>query len=159
MCELHKRISLEKFEVWQQPDARWAARVALAWRPGGKASVGTAEGDESSHGQVRCAAEATARALELSVDGTMAITVLAVKVIDGFDTVLTVVSLTSRVDALAERVAGACMINGELARAAVLAVLSATNRLLGKMVQVVRGTSQAAVFYSADQESESEDRA
>ncbi len=102
VIDLHKRISLEKFEVWQQPDARWAARVALAWRPGGKASVGTAEGDGSPQGQVRCAAEATARALELSVDGTMAITVLAVKVIDGSDTVLTVVSLTSRVDALAE---------------------------------------------------------
>ncbi len=138
LIDLHKRISLEKFEVWQHPDARWAARVVLAWRPGGKASVGTAEGDGSPQGQVRCAAEGTARALELSVDGTVAITVLAVKVIDGFDTVLTVVSLTSRVDALAERVAGACIINGEPARAAVLAVLSATNRLIGK---VVRGPS------------------
>ena len=152
MFDPHKRISLEKFEVWQRSDSRWAARVALAWRPGGKASVGTAEGDESSHGQVRCAAEATTRALELSVGGTMVITVLAVKAIDGFDTVLAVVSLASHVDIPAKRLAGACLINDEPARAAVLAVLSATNRQLGRMVG---STSQAGVFYSADQEPES----
>ena len=152
MIDLHKRISLEKFEVWQQPDACWAARVALAWRPGGKASIGTAEGDASSHGQVRCAAEATTRALELAAGGTVAITVLAVKAIDGFDTVLAVVSLTSHVDASAERLAGACLIDGEPARAAVLAVLSATNRQLGMMLS---RTSQAGVFYPADQEPES----
>ncbi len=86
----------------------------------------------------------------------MAITVLAVKAIDGFDSVLAVVSLTSHVNTPAERLAGACLISDEPARAAVLAVLSATNRQLGRMVS---DTSQAGVFYSADQESESEDRA
>ena len=152
MIDLHKRISLEKFEVWQEPDASWAARVALAWRPGGKWSIGTAEGHASSYGPERCAAEATTQALELASGGTMAITVLAVKAIDGFDTVLAVVSLTSHVDASAERLAGACLIDGEPARAAVLAVLSATNRQLGMMLS---RTSQAGVFYPADQEPES----
>ena len=133
MSDVHRRVKLEEFEVRRLPGARCAGKVALAWHRG-EVFVATVEGEDTPHGQLRCAAEATARALELAVPGNIALEVLAVKAIEGFDTVITVVSLAAPVEDLAERLVGSCLIKDQPARGAALAVLSATNRLLGKVI-------------------------
>jgi hypothetical protein len=125
-----KRIRFVDFVLQQLPDTRCSARVVLAWYPG-EEFVGTAEAEDSPQGQLRSAAEATARALEAAAQGQVGLTVLSVKALETFDTVLVIVSLSSRVDDRAERLVGSCLIKERAARGAALAVLSATNRLLG----------------------------
>lgn len=133
--ELHQRIRLAGFDLTASGDGRKTARVVLTWS-GGAEHEGVAEGDDAPHGQLRAAAEATARALVDACEERFTLEVLAVKAIEAFDTIIVVVSLSSRIDSLAERLVGACLIRGrEPARGAVLAVLDATNRLIGKVMQ------------------------
>lgn len=125
-----KRIRFEDFVLQQLPDNRCSVRVVLAWHPGEK-YVGTAEGEDSPQGRLRSAAQATAHALEAAANGQIGLTVLTVKALKTFETVLVIVSLSGHVDHRSERLVGACLIKESAARGAALAVLSATNRLLG----------------------------
>ena len=133
-----ERVRLERFEVTQQPDGRCAARVAVAWHPGSD-FVGTAKRPDSPQAQLRCAAEATARALEGVTRNKVGLEVLAVTAFEGFDTVLVVVSFEAL--GVVERLVGSCLIKEQPSRAAALAVLHATNRRLGTLVNdIVRGS-------------------
>ena len=124
------RVRFEDFVLQQLPENRCSVRVVLSWHPGDE-FVGIAEGEDSPQGQLRSGAEATARALEAAAHGRVGLTVLSVKAIETFNTVLVIVSLSSHVDHRAERLVGSCLIKERAARGAALAVLSATNRLLG----------------------------
>ncbi len=126
-----ERVRLKGFEVTQQPDGRWVGRVGMVWHPGSD-FVGTAERQDSPQAQLRCAAEATACALEGVTRNKVALQVLSVKAIEGFDTVLVVVSLEAH--DLEERFVGSCLIKEQPSRAAARAVLHATNRRLGTLV-------------------------
>ena len=111
------------------PGSRCSGRVVLSWEDG-ESITGTAEGVNSQTGVLRCAAEATARALELAVGETISLQLLGVRTIKAFDAILVVVSLQSRVSDHEQRVIGTAVIDSHQAsRAAVNAVLSATNRL------------------------------
>ncbi len=69
----------------------------------------------------------------------VALQVLAVKAIEGFDTVLVVVSFEAL--GVVERLVGSCLIKEQPSRAAAHAVLHATNRRLGTLVNdIVRGS-------------------
>ena len=131
-----QRIKLVGFELKAVGGGRVAAEVTLAW-PDNEEFEGAASGDDSPHGQLRAAAEATAQALVRACSERIGLEVLAVKAIEAFDTILVVVSLSSRVDQLSERLVGATLIRGrEPARGSVLAVLDATNRLIGRVMHV-----------------------
>ncbi len=134
MSNLEPRIRLEKFELERRPNARWAARVVLAWERG-EEFIGTAEGQDSPQGRLLCAAQATARALERAAPDRFTLEVLGVTVIEKFYAIVVVVSLTSRLDEVAERLVGSCLIRQQPSHGAVLAVLDATNRFLGKVLQ------------------------
>ncbi len=129
----HRRVRFESFSMQQLPEDRCRATVSLAWEAG-KPAVATAEGEDSLPGRLRCAAEATAKCLQAASVGRIELEVLAVKSIEGFDTIIVVVSLASVVNQIRERLSGSCLIKGDPARGAVLAVLTATNRLFGKMM-------------------------
>ena len=72
VSDIHNRITFENLELEPLPNERCAGRVALAWRRG-EDFVGTAECTDTPPGQLRCAAEATARALELAVENRVAL--------------------------------------------------------------------------------------
>ncbi len=126
-----ERVRLEGFEVEQLPDRRCAVRVAVAWLPGSD-FVGTAKGTASPEGQLRCAAEATACAVERATGNKVALQVLAVTAIEAYDTVLVVISFEAL--GLVEQLVGSCLIKEQSSRAACLAVLHAANRRLGAAV-------------------------
>ena len=132
MSFAERRIRLEKFEIERLSKARCAGRVVLAGETA-EEFVGNAEGPSSPQGKLRCAAEATARALERAAQDRVKLEVHGVKAIETFDTVIVVVRLWSEVGDLAERLVGSCLIKQHPTRGAVLAVLNATNRLLGKL--------------------------
>jgi len=100
----------------------------VAWRSGPN-FIGTAEGTDSPQGQLRCAAEAAAHALEQATDSQVVLQVLAVKAIEPFDTIIVIISL--EIAHVVKRLVGSCLVKEQMALGAVLAVLSATNRLLG----------------------------
>ncbi len=120
----------EDMELQRLPGSRCSGRVVLSWEDG-ESIAGTAEGVDSQTGVLRCAAEATARALELAVGETISLQLLGVRTIKAFDAILVVVSLQSRVSDHEQRVVGTAVIDSQPSRAAVNAVLRATNRLLG----------------------------
>ncbi len=136
--EPHDRVRLEAFEDMQLPDGQWVVRVVVAWHPGSD-FVGTAKGADSPEGQLRCAAEATAHALERATGNKVALQVLTVTAIEAYDTVLVVVSFEAL--GLVEQLVGSCLIKEQSSRAAALAVLHAANRRLGTLVNdIVRGS-------------------
>jgi len=123
------RIKFKDFVLQELPNTQCSARVVLA-RHSGEEFVGQAEDENSPHGQLRSAAHAAARALEAATHGQVALTVLSVKALKKLETILVVVSLSSHLDHRSERLVGSVLTRESPARAAALAVLSATNRLL-----------------------------
>ena len=86
---------------------------------------------------LRCGAEATAQALQLASGGSVDLDVLAIKAIEGFDTVLAIVAMRSEAAEIDERLSGSCLIDGHAHRSAAMAVLDATNRLYGYALQKI----------------------
>ncbi len=127
------RVRLTDFNCDESDEAGCQARVVVQWAQG-QAFVGEATSDGSTQGKLRCAAEATARALVQASEGKINLEVLAVKAVEGFDTVIVVVSLASQLGEVAERLVGSCLIKGHAPKGAVFAVLSATNRIFGHML-------------------------
>ena len=129
------RNKLEELVVDQVGD-RCSARVMLSLSPGVEL-IGTAEGEASQRGRLRCAAEATAQAIEGATADQLELTVLAVKLVETVDTadaVIVVVALASQASQDGQRMVGSCLVQGQPDRSAVLAVLSATNRLVGPLL-------------------------
>jgi hypothetical protein len=131
------RVRFEDLELETLPSGRCRSKVTLAWDEGNR-FVGTAEGVSSEVGVLRCTAEATSRALEAAVDSRVHLELLGITTIKAFDTVVVVVSLVSRFSDHTQRVVGSSVIDGNPAGAAVRAVLSATNRLLGSNLIFLR---------------------
>lgn len=138
MTDRPKRIKLENFEIDSDPQSRCTSRVMLGWESG-DGFLATAAGEDSLRGHLRSGAEATAHALEMASGGTVDLDVLAVKAIEGFDTVLVIVAMKSAAADINERLSGSCLMNGEPPKSAALAVLDATNRLYGHALQTSRG--------------------
>ena len=129
-----ERVRLKEFEITQLPDGQCSGRVVVAWRSGPD-FIGTAEGTDSPQGKLRCAAEAAAHALEQAMDSQVVLQVLAVKAIEPFDTIIVIISL--EIADVVKRLVGSCLVKEQMALGAVLAVLSATNRLLGTASRLV----------------------
>lgn len=124
------RIRFDELELERKADSECQARVVLAWQKG-EEFTGESSGIHSETGVLRCAAEAAAHALELAVGKRVMLEVLGVRTIKAFDAIIVVVALASRVSDHRQRIVGSAIIHDDAARAAVHAVLSATNRLLG----------------------------
>jgi hypothetical protein len=125
-----ERLRFQEFKLDKLPSGRCRARVVLTWSDG-RQFVGESEGVISQAGELRCAAEATVRALERVVQPKLALEVLGVKAVRAFDATVVIVSLAARADAVASRLVGSYLAEKDPPRGAALAVLNATNRVLG----------------------------
>jgi hypothetical protein len=130
MPDTHPRLRFAEFRLERLPSGRCSALVVLTG-PGGARYEGGAEGLSSQAGVLRCAAQACAGALTQSVQGTMSFECLGVKAIRAFDATVVIVSLATRGEGVPMRVVGSVLTEEDPTRAAALAVLNATNRLLG----------------------------
>ena len=127
-----ERVKFAQFEFRRLPSGTCRARVVLEWRPG-DTHVGEAEGTVSQAGMMRCAAQAAVTALESAIDRKVTFELLGVKSLKAFDSNVIIVSLTTHGDGPARRIVGSYLAEEELERGAALAVLHATNRLLGNV--------------------------
>lgn len=128
-----QRVRFLDFSFEKLPDARCRANVVLE-RPEGGTYEGAADGMATQAGELRCAAEATARALQGIAGDRMQFQLLGVKAVKAFDSSVIIVSLSSREDGPATRLVGSCLVDDDLPKGAARAVLSATNRLLGNTI-------------------------
>jgi hypothetical protein len=107
--------------------------VTLEWAPG-EAIIGRAEGQASPAGDARLGAEASIRALESFTEGTITFELVGVKVVRAFDANVVIASLIQRGDTGPDRLLGCYLADGDMVRGAALAVLNATNRVLGNYI-------------------------
>ncbi len=133
------RISFE-LDVRFLPGRRVSAQVDLTWKERG-VYVGKAEGPSSREGLFKCAASATIRALESAThptvvesaaDKRVGFELLDVIELGELGSVLILLSASEPEGDRAWKLCGACFVDDEPERAAVKAVLKATNRLFEK---------------------------
>jgi hypothetical protein len=87
----------------------------------------------SQAGMLRCAAQAAVAALESAIGRRVTFELLGVKSLRAFDANVIIVSLTTQGDGPARRIVGSYLAESDLERGAALAVLHATNRVLGNV--------------------------
>jgi hypothetical protein len=128
-----ERLKFLEFEFQKLADGHCHARVVLEKEPG-EQYRGEATGLGSPAGELRCAALATTAALQEAVGDRVYFELLGVKAVRAFDATVVIVSLSCHNGIPARRLVGSCLCEADLHRGAALAVLSATNRLLGNIV-------------------------
>lgn len=101
-------------------------RVVLEW--GGREYIGEDTGEASPAGELRLAARATLLALEEVVQGQVSFRLLGVKAMQAFDSEMVVSSVLAGRGA---PLVGVALVRDSAAEGAAMAVLQATNRMLG----------------------------
>jgi hypothetical protein len=124
--EPRRRVRFVAARLLAPRTGRSVAQVELEW--GGQTYADEVEGETGAAVELRLAAQATLRALEAILNGRMQFGLVGIKSFRAFDTDVVVVLLrTENVHALI----GASLATGDPHRSAALAVLNATNRVLG----------------------------
>lgn len=129
---LSERLRFAEFVLDRLPSGRCRARVGLTWRDS-EAYYGENEGLSSQAGELRCAALACVEALGQAVaQSGLGFELVGVKAVRAFDATVVIVSLaTTGGEGSGQRMVGSVLTESDPARAAALAVLNATNRILG----------------------------
>lgn len=128
-----ERLRFLSFSFNRSPAGRVTCEVVLEFAPGEQV-VGRAEGQASPSGDSRLGAEAAIRALEMFTEGKITFELVGVKVIRAFDANVVITSIRQHGDDGPDRMLGIYLAEGDVARGAALAVLNATNRLLGNFI-------------------------
>ncbi|HET7550355.1 MAG TPA: hypothetical protein VFK04_03635 [Gemmatimonadaceae bacterium] len=126
------RLRFTDFTFRRASDGRCTAEVELEWTEGLRFR-GSAAGQSSPTVDLRVAAEAALRAIESFSEGSMAFDLIGAKAVRAFDANVVIVSVENRRDG-PRRLLGACLVEDDPCRGAVVAVLSATNRVLGNFI-------------------------
>lgn len=129
-----ERLKFHDFVFQRLPNGRCRAKVVLTWSDG-REFVGQSDGITSVAGELRCSAVAAAHALERAVEPKLGFELLGVKAVRAFDATVVIVSLSARAEGGASRLVGSYLTETDPPRGAALAVLNATNRLLGNFLQ------------------------
>jgi hypothetical protein len=125
-----ERLRFQEFTFQRLPNGRCRAKVVLTWSDG-REFVGESDGVTSQAGELRCSAVAAVQALARATDPKLDLEVLGVKAVRAFDATVVIVSLSVRAEERASRLVGSYLTETDPPRGAALAVLNATNRLLG----------------------------
>ena len=129
-ASLTDRLKFSDFVMERLPSGRCRAKVTLALTDLHE-FVGEAEGLVSQAGELRCAAQACVMALTKAVKGEIRFELLGVKAVRAFDANVVIVSLALPKETEGHRLVGCFLTDENPARGAALAVLHATNRILG----------------------------
>lgn len=127
-----ERLRFAEFNFTRTPSGQCSAEVALEWD--GAMFVGKSGGQSSPLGDLRIAAEATLRALADFAKEGMHFELIGVKHIRAFDANLLIASVAVREAGQLSRLAGCYLAETDTKRGAAMAVLNATNRVLGNYI-------------------------
>ena len=126
------RVRFTRFDLTRTKSGQTTAEVTLEME--GKKHIGQSTGPSSPLGDLRISAEACLRAL-IAFSGGMEFELMAVKHIRAFDSNLAIVSITHRQDGSTYPLVGCYLAKDDVCRGAAIAVLNATNRVLGVSMQ------------------------
>ncbi|MDQ3699264.1 MAG: hypothetical protein M3373_14765 [Gemmatimonadota bacterium] len=127
-----ERLRLADFRFTRTPDGRCSAEVALELD---RTEVrGTAVGLSNSMVDLRIASEATLVALDAFTEHSYRFELIGVKAVRAFDANVIIVSVAMKHGLGPQRLLGVALVEEEPVRGAVLAVLNATNRILGNFI-------------------------
>jgi len=135
MTSMGERLRFSTFRLDRLPDGHCRARVELTWR-GDQRFESECEGLASPAGELRCAAQACVDALNQAVADDTGFDLLGVKAVRAFDANVIIVSLAVKGEHGGRRLVGSCLIEADVPRGAALAVLNATNRVLGNQLHM-----------------------
>ena len=124
-----ERLRFADFGFTRSPSGQCSADVSLEWD--GNVFSGRAIGQSSPLGDFRVAAEAALRALDEFTKDAMRFELLGIKHVRAFDSNLLIVSVSMREGAQMTRLVGCYLAEMDTRRGAAMAVLNATNRVLG----------------------------
>jgi hypothetical protein len=127
-----ERLRFADFSFTRTPSGQCSAEVTLEWD--GTLYAGRAIGQSSPLGGFRVAAEAALRALEEFAKDAMHFELLGIKHVRAFDSNLLIVSVSIREDSQLTRLVGCYLAETDTRRGAAMAVLNATNRVLGNYI-------------------------
>jgi hypothetical protein len=122
------RVRFSRFELSRSKSGQTTVDVALEFE--GTKHVGQSSGPSSPLGDLRISAEACLRALA-GFSAGLDFELMAVKHIRAFDSNLAIVSITHRQDGVTHPLVGCYLAKDDICRGAAIAVLNATNRVLG----------------------------
>lgn len=128
-----ERLRFSEFFFRRTPDGRCSAEVELEWVEGAKVR-GKSAGQSSATVDLRVAAEAALRAIEIFSDHALQFEILGVKAIRAFDASVIIVSIVVKRGEGPRKLLGACLVEDDPVRGAAVAVLNATNRVLGNFI-------------------------
>lgn len=123
-----ERLNFNTFSFTRSPAGRCVVQVELEYD--GKRFIGRTEGQSSPIGDLRLGAEAAMQAVEAFAQGGLGLELMGVKLVRAFDANVVIVSCTQRT-ARGTRLVGCYLADRDAVRGSALAVLNATNRVLG----------------------------
>ena len=124
------RLKFVSLQFENTSDGR-QAKVILGMHPD-LMYIGTAECSEAAGGELKCAARATVDAVHRAASETERILELVgARAVKAFDATVVIVSLWARLGGGKRRLVGSYLAEDGDAKGAAIAVLNATNRLLG----------------------------
>lgn len=123
-----ERLNFNSFTFTRTPAGRCVVQVELEYDS--KKYTGRLEGQTSPIGDLRLGAEAALQAVESFAAGSLGLELMGVKLVRAFDANVVIVSCTQRTSR-GTRLVGCCLADRDPIRGAALAVLNATNRVLG----------------------------
>ena len=128
-----ERLRFTNFIFHRSPSGSCRAEVEFEWLEGERVT-GKAEGVTSTLGDLRVAADAALRAIEAFSGGTLRFELVGVKTMRAFDANIVIVSVLAGHDGPQQRLLGCHLAEDDPLRSAVVAVLHATNRVLGNFI-------------------------
>ena len=128
-----ERLRFTDFSFQRSPSGLCVAEVSLGWHDGSTIR-GRASGQSGPMGDLRLAADAALRALEQFSNHELLFELIGVKLVRAFDENLVIVSIAMRGEQGPTRLIGAYLAADDVTRGAAVAVLNATNRVLGNYV-------------------------
>jgi hypothetical protein len=128
-----ERLKFSNFRFARTQSGLCTAEVTLEWLDG-VTVVGRASGQSSPMGDLRVAAEAALHALESFAGGALSFELAGIKALRAFDANIVIVAVVVRKGEGPNRLLGSYLAEQDPVRAAVVAVLNATNRLLGNFI-------------------------
>jgi hypothetical protein len=127
-----ERVRFSDFAFTRTPSGQCTAEVELEYE--GQKVAGRSSGQSSPLADLRVAAEAALRALEQFTDHSLVFELIGVKLIRAFDSNLVIVSVALRGSDAQARLVGCYLVESDTRRGAAVAVLNATNRILGNYI-------------------------
>lgn len=128
-----ERLRFTNFVFTRTPAGLCTAEVELEWMDDIRV-VGKASGQSSPVSDLRVAAEATLKAIELFSEGVLDLDLLGVKALRAFDANIIIVSVEVKRGEGPTRLLGSHLAEKDPVQSSVVAVLNATNRILGNYI-------------------------